>query len=49
MNAITLRSGKELQGPTMSMREDKSEVQEEDSTKKDVSNQTPVRVLRVRR
>jgi len=41
MNAITLRIGKELEGPKMPMREDKGEVEDEGSAVKEVSIETP--------
>ena len=37
MNAITLRSGEELDGPKMSMGEEKSKVEEENDVDKEVS------------
>jgi len=41
MNVVTLRSGKELEGPQMPMREDRREVEDEDSTEKEVPIATP--------
>jgi len=41
MNAITLRSGKELGGPQMPMREDEREVDDEGVVEKEVPTKTP--------
>ena len=41
MNAIPLRSGRELESPPMPMREDKKEVDNEDDNKKEVPIETP--------
>jgi len=41
MNAIALRSGKELESPQMAMREDRREVDSGDNAKKEVPTRAP--------
>jgi len=41
MNAITLRSGVELEAPKMAMREDKSEVERRGDVEKKIQDATP--------
>ena len=45
MNVIILRNGKELEGPKMSMREEKREVEEENDVGKEVSVGPPSKKL----
>ena len=49
MNAITVRSRKELEGPRLSMREEMREVKEEDIVGKEVSVEPPNEKLDARK
>jgi len=41
MNPITLRSGRELEGPAMPMREERREVDNEEDHEKEAPTETP--------